>query len=154
MARLFADNVEIATASDNCVETVTPDPNPNPYGLVEIYSTVAFTASATPKVTMAARYDNGNCIIYIDGQVVYKGTAPSGTISAIPTGTGWQAASILDMGDYYHYNGVNGGYSTVTKTEITYKGYPSGILPVNVTKNDDGTWRGSNNYTSATFGQY
>lgn len=154
VARLFADNVEIATASDNCVETVTPDPNPNPYGLVEIYSTVTFTTNATPKVTMAARYDNGNCIVYIDGQVVYKGTAPSGTISAIPTDTGWQAASIQEIGDYFVYSGVNGGSSTVTKADITYNKYPSGILPVNVTKNDDGTWRGSNNYTSATFGQY
>ena len=103
---------------------------------------------------MAARYDNGNCIVYIDGQVVYKGTAPSGTISAIPTDTGWQAASIQEIGDYFVYSGVNGGSSTVTKADITYNKYPSGILPVNVTKNEDGTWRGSNNYTSATFGQY
>ena len=153
-ARLYADNVEIANASDEAIETVTPDPDPNPYGLVAVYSTVAWGYDNGPHVTMAASYDNGNCILYVDGKQVYKGKAPAGTISAVPSGSSWEAASITEVGDSYRYVGVSGASSVIAKHEITYKGYPSGILPVNVKKNDDGTWYAANNYTSATFGQY
>ena len=151
---MYADNVEIANASDEAIETVTPDPDPNPYGLVAVYSTVAWGYDNGPHVTMAASYDNGNCILYVDGKQVYKGKAPAGTISAVPSGSSWEAASITEVGDSYRYVGVSGASSVIAKHEITYKGYPSGILPVNVKKNDDGTWYAANNYTSATFGQY
>ncbi len=153
-ARLLADGVEIANASDECIETVEPKKDPNPYGIIAVYSTIAWGMDNGPHVTLAARYDNGNCILYVDGRQVYKGTAPSGTISAIPNNSGWEAASITEIGDSYFYRGVNGGFSNITKHDITYKGYPSGILDVNVTTNDDGSWYAANNYTNATFGQY
>lgn len=165
--KLFADNVEIASASDNAIETIEKDEPSEPeqpeepsepetpdFGIVAVYSTVTFDTNASPKVTMAAKYNNGNCVIYINGQQVYKGAAPSGVISAIPSGNGWQAASIQEVGDYYVYSGINGGRSTVTKVDITYNRYPSGILSVNTKTNEDGTVTASNNYASVTFGAY
>ena len=177
-AKLYADNVEVASASDNAIETIeketpdetpdetpeTPDENPDEtpdetpetpdFGIIAAYSTVAWGYDNRPHVTIAARYDNGNCILFVDGTQVYKGTAPSGTISAIPSGSGWEAASITEVGSSYRYVGVSGGISNITKHDITYKGYPSGILPVNKTVNEDGTWTVSNNWSKATFGQY
>lgn len=159
--KLFADNVEIASKSDNAIETIEKDEPSEPeqpetpdFGIVAVYSTVTFNTSAQPQVTMAAKYNNGNCVIYINGQQVYKGAAPSGVISAIPSGNGWQAASIQEVGDYYVYSGINGGKSTVTKVDITYNRYPSGILSVNTKTNEDGTVTASNNYASVTFGAY
>lgn len=156
--KLFADNVEIASETDNAIETIEKDEPEQPetpdYGIVAVYSTVTFDTSASPKVTMAAKYNNGNCVIYINGQQVYKGTAPSGVISAIPSGNGWQAATVQEVGDYFVYSGINGGSSTVTKVDITYNRYPSGILSVNTKTNEDGTVTASNNYASVTFGAY
>lgn len=159
--KLFADDVEIASASDNAIETIekeTPSEPEQPetpdFGIVAVYSTVTFDTNASPKVTMAAKYNNGNCVIYINGQQVYKGAAPSGVISAIPSGNGWQAATIQEVGDYFVYSGINGGSSTVTKVDITYNRYPSGILSVNTKTNEDGTVTASNNYASVTFGAY
>lgn len=159
--KLFADNVEIASKSDNAVETIEKDEPSEPeqpetpdFGIVAVYSTVTFNTSAQPQVTMAARYNNGNCVIYINGNQVYKGAAPSGVISAIPSGNGWQAATVQEVGDYFVYSGINGGSSTVTKVDITYNRYPSGILSVNTKTNEDGTVTASNNYATVTFGAY
>ena len=159
--KLFADNVEIASKSDNTIETIEKDEPSEPeqpetpdYGIVAVYSTVTFDTSASPKVTMAAKYNNDNCVIYINGQQVYKGTAPSGVISAIPSGNGWQAATVQEVGDYFVYSGINGGSSTVTKVDITYNRYPSGILSVTTKTNEDGTVTASNNYATVTFGAY
>ncbi len=178
--RLFANGVEIASASDNAVETIekeqqeepsTPEDPSTPeepgdnddeekdswemsdFGITAVYSTVAWGFDNRPHVTMAARYDNGNCVLFVDGKQVYKGAAPSGTISAIPTNGGWQAASITASGNTYRYVGVNGGLSVITLQDITYNGYPSGILGVSVNVDANGV-HAVNNYTSATFVAY
>ena len=154
-ARLFADGVEIANDSDDCVETIEasePDEPTQNIGAVAYYSAVTFTATGTPYVTFATVYDNGNCIVKKANNVeVARGTNPGGTVTEM----GGVPVKIVDNNTvYYYYRADGSAIGAVPMSEITIKGYPSGILSVKETVNADGTVTLSNEYGSATFGAY
>lgn len=150
-ARLFAEGVEIANDSDNCVETIKSKPTQN-IGAVAYYSAVTFDTNGNPYVTFATVYDNGNCIVKKAKNVeVARGTNPGGTVTEM----GGVPVRIVDNNTVYYYYKADGTvHGSVPMTEITYKGYPSGILSVTDTVNADGTVTLSNEYGSATFGAY
>lgn len=150
-AKVLADNVEVATASDIAVETVQTTPS---LGIVAIFSTVVFDNNAVAKTAFACKYADGNCVIRISGAEVYRGPSVAGTISAIPNGNSWIPATISETASYVNYIGINGATSRVPMSEITYQKYPSGILQANYVVNSDGSWTISNNYGTETFGAY
>ena len=150
-ARLLADGVEIANDSDNCVETIKSNPTQN-IGAVAYYSAVTFDTNGNPYVTFATVYENGNCIVKKANNVeVARGKNPGGTVTEM----GGVPVRIVDNNTVYYYYKADGTiHGSVPMSEITYKGYPSGILSVTDTVNADGTVTLSNEYGSATFGAY
>ena len=154
-ARLFADGVEIANDSDDCVERIEasePDEPTQNIGAVAYYSAVTFTATGTPYVTFATVYNNGNCIVKKAGNVeVARGTNPGGTVTEMD---GVPVRIVDNNTVYYYYRADGSAIGAVPMSEITIKGYPSGILSVKETVNADGTVTLSNEYGSATFGAY
>ena len=148
-ARLFADGVEIANDSDDCVESIKSIPN---YGIVAVYSAVTFDANGNPYVTYAAVYDNGNCIVKNAANAeLARGTNPGGTVTEM----GGVPVRIVDNNTVYYYYKADGSvHGSVPMSEITYKGYPSGILSANKTVYANGIVTVSNEYGSATFGAY
>ena len=150
-ARLFADGVEIANDSDNCVETIKSKPTQK-IGAVAYYSAVTFDTNGNPYVTFATVYENGNCIVKKANNVeVARGTNPGGTVTEM----GGVPVRIVDNNTVYYYYKADGTiHGSVPMSEITIKGYPSGILSVKETVNADGTVTLSNEYGSATFGAY
>ena len=148
-ARLFADGVEIANDSDDCVESIKSIPN---YGIVAVYSAVTFDANGNPYVTYAAVYDNGNCIVKNAANAeLARGTNPGGTVTEM----GGVPVRIVDNNTVYYYYKADGSvHGSVPMSEITYKGYPSGILSANKTVDANGIVTVSNEYGSATFGAY
>ena len=151
-ARLFADGVEIANDSDNCVETIKSKPTQK-IGAVAYYSAVTFDTNGNPYVTFATVYENGNCIVKKANNVeVARGTNPGGTVTEM----GGVPVRIVDNNTVYYYYKADGTvHGSVPMSEITIKGYPSGILSVTDTVNADGTAVTlSNEYGSATFGAY
>ncbi len=148
-ARLFADGVEIASDSDNCVESIKSIPN---YGIIAVYSAVTFDANGNPYVTYAAVYDNGNCIVKNAANAeVARGKNPGGTVTEM----GGVPVKIVDNNTVYYYYKADGSvHGSVPMSEITYKGYPSGILSANKTVDGNGIVTVSNEYGSATFGAY
>ena len=148
-ARLLADGVEIASDSDDCVESIKSIPN---YGIVAVYSAVTFDTNGNPYVTYAAVYDNGNCIVKDAANAeLARGTNPGGTVTEM----GGVPVRIVDNNTVYYYYKADGSvHGSVPMSEITYKGYPSGILSANKTVDANGIVTVSNEYGSATFGAY
>ena len=148
-ARLFADGVEIANDSDECVESIKSIPN---YGIIAVYSAVTFDVNGTPYVTYAAVYDNGNCIVKSAANAeLARGTNPGGTVTEM----GGVPVRIEDNNTVYYYYKADGSvHGSVPMSEITIKGYPSGILSANKTVDANGIVTVSNEYGSATFGAY
>ena len=147
----LADGVEVAADSDNCVETIKSKPTQK-IGAVAYYSAVTFDTNGNPYVTFATVYENGNCIVKKANNVeVARGTNPGGTVTEM----GGVPVRIVDNNTvYYYYRADGSAIGAVPMSEITIKGYPSGILSVKETVNADGSVTLSNEYGSATFGAY
>lgn len=148
-ARLLADGVEIASDSDECVESIKSIPN---YGIIAVYSAVTFDVNGNPYVTYAAVYDNGNCIVKSAANAeLARGTNPGGTVTEM----GGVPVRIEDNNTVYYYYKADGSvHGSVPMSEITIKGYPSGILSADKTVDANGIVTVSNEYGSATFGAY